>query len=212
MRPRVLLVLPLLAGFAAAPGLAQPPTAPAPRPAVDPILDGLIFRYAPAPVAQPSPPRPTPSSPVPTSAPQDQEYAPLAWPVGAQSVRPASPVVAPVDLPLDMLVAELKAIQAQKAALAKREADVAKEVRKRLAEYTEALDKLGHGPARQNVPYRSGPIVEPAPLLPPAVDPDPQPLPSPSAPPAGRRRGTPDEATPRNREPVPSPTPVPNRS
>lgn len=115
-----------------------------------------------------------------TPPPVAQAHDTSSQPSVAPPTQP--PQVAVGDLPLDTLVKELESMQAQKAALAKREADVAKEVRRRLGLYSETLQKLGHGPAQQVTPF------------PPATT---------TSPPVIRRGVTPAEQLPRVRQSEP---------
>jgi hypothetical protein len=97
--------------------------------------------------AQPRPgPAPVYDPPPPASAAQHAQPGDAA-PRSSPSLQSSPPVTTPVvpvgDLPLDTLVAELKGMRAQKAALARREAEVAAEVRRRLEDYTGTLEKLG---------------------------------------------------------------------
>lgn len=178
MRSRILPALALLAAAVAgvvAYAQTQPPRAEPVRvyesaqPAPVVLTKQPVYESSRAsPVAQ--------TSPAPTSSPQ--------------LVAPSVPVG---DTPLDTLVAELKGMQAQKAALAKREAEVVAEVRRRLEDYTGTLEKLGHGATRP-----SGPATSELPTGPRIVRP------------AGGGRGTPDESTPRSRnEYVPYTEPAP---
>ncbi|MBN9520152.1 hypothetical protein J0H58_16760 [bacterium] len=143
-------------------------------------------RPGPAPVYDP--PRPTPvvqsSPPVVLTSPA-QPLVPVGNTPAAQGpVR---------DVPINVLVGELKAIQAQKAALAKREAEVAAEVRRQLEDYTGTLEKLGLAAPRMPGPAASEPPPGPRVVRP-----------------VGGTRGTPDERIPRGRtEMVPYTEPAP---
>jgi hypothetical protein len=177
MRSRVLTALALLAGVAGAAAYAQTQR-PSPAPPSNP--------YAKPPVV----------------GPPDYGSFPATTPPLAQTQPPALPLA---DVPFDDLLRQLERMKVQRAELAKREADVVKEVRRRMEKHAETLRRLGHGPEVVPTDYAVPMVTLPAPG--PIVDPprDTELIPTPSGP----QRGTPDQTTPHSRRPEPTPPPVP---
>jgi hypothetical protein len=101
------------------------------------------------------------------------------------------------DTPLDTLMDESRGMKAQKAALAKREAEVVAEVAevRRLEDYTGTLQKLGHAPVPHGAASHPQLLAEPA-----AQRAEPAPLPLSNVGPAN--------ATGRRRPPMPLPDPA----